>query len=63
MVATMLTPNVAIKDKLDYIEKQFYFAQHGQLELGNMLASSISAYVTALSAIELDCEYTWRKLS
>ncbi|MDR9808365.1 hypothetical protein [Rhizobium hidalgonense] len=63
MVATMLTPNATIKNKLDNIGKQFYFAQHGQLEPANMLASSISEYVTALSEIELDCECTWRKLS
>ncbi|MGB8287509.1 hypothetical protein ELI13_04590 [Rhizobium ruizarguesonis] len=63
MVATILTPNVTIKDKLDQIGKQFYFAQHGNLEPGNMLASSISAYSTALSAIGLDCECTWRRLS
>lgn len=63
MVATMLTPNPTIKNQLDNIGKQFYFAQHGQLEPGNMLASSISEYVTALREIELDCECTWRRLS
>lgn len=63
MVATTLTPNATIKNGLDNIGKQFYFAQHGQLEPGNMLASSISEYVTALNEIGLDCECTWRRLS
>jgi hypothetical protein len=63
MIATLLTPHPSFKEKLDQIGRQFYFAQHGQLEPGNMLASSIAAYVTALSAIGLDCECTWRRLS
>lgn len=45
MVATTLTPNATIENGLDNIGKQFYFAQHGQLEPGNVLAASISEYV------------------
>ena len=63
MIATLLTPHASVKDKLDDIGRQFYFAQDGYLDPDYMLASSISSYVQALSAIGLDCECTWRRLS
>ena len=59
MVGTVLTPVVAMKEKLDHVGKQFYYAENGYLTGNDLLASTICEYVAALGAIGVDCECTW----
>jgi len=63
MIATVLTPNGSIKEKLDDIGRQFYAAQHGRLAPGDVRASSLSAYLAAIGKIGLICEYNRPRLA
>jgi hypothetical protein len=63
MIATRLEPRRSILPKLESIARDNFFADSGRFDRADLLASRIVSYFTALKAIDLDCECTWRNLT
>ena len=63
MIATRLEPRPSILPKLESIARDNFFAESGHFDPYDLLASRIVSYVSALRAIDLDCECTWRNLT
>jgi hypothetical protein len=62
MIATVLKPTEAIFPKLNQIARDFFYAETGHFDREQLLASTLAAYINALSGLGLDCESSWRQL-
>lgn len=63
MIATVLKPAEAILPKLNQIARDFFYAETGHFDREQLLASTLAAYIDALSGLGLDCESSWRQLT
>ncbi|MQB40295.1 hypothetical protein [Rhizobium sp. ICMP 5592] len=62
MIATVLKPTETIFPKLNQIARDFFCAETGRFDRERLLASTLAAYINALSGLGLDCESSWRQL-
>jgi hypothetical protein len=63
IIATGLEPRRPMLRELESIARENFFAESGRFDRADLLASRIVSYVSALKAIDLDCECTWRNLT
>ncbi|MGO4670280.1 hypothetical protein [Bosea sp. 2RAB26] len=63
IIATVLNPKNDIRSGLNKIAEEHYAAENGWMIRDELPASRIVRYVNGLSALDLDCESSWRHLT